>query len=460
MLVSPQHDLSLARALRSPLFGLSDAALVQLALAKGDSKMSWFELLQKQELPTAEFIRPVADLIKYKAWVDRLPPHDALQAIYHDGDVLARFAAAAPAASRGTVLANLRALLNVALQLDGGRYATPYAFVRALKAGGLQAPAAVNPDAVRLLTIHGAKGLEAHSVLLLDTDTAERNADSMSVLVDWPGEAAGPEKFVFLVSESRPPACAAQALGAEQAARQREELNALYVALTRARHTLVMSSTEPYREAPNSWWQRLHALAGEVAVPDRLFVGAEIALADDASARFSLPDLPTFSPPVTATSVKPSAEPDSDSARVGKAMHRLLEWGAAGPANSPLAAQIAREFGLSPAELAEAQGMASRIRRGEGAWAWDDAVVGWQANEVELAHDGQTMRIDRLVQRKDSGHAGQWWILDYKSAHQPQRDPAKIAQMQGYRDALRAIYPGDEVKAAFLAASGALIVLD
>src|SRR6185369_16470112 len=76
VLVSPTHDLSLARALKSPLFGFDDQALV------------------------------------------------ALETIYHDGDVLARFAAAAPAPMRGTVLARLRALLGAALQVDGARYAT------------------------------------------------------------------------------------------------------------------------------------------------------------------------------------------------------------------------------------------------------------------------------------------------------------------------------------------------
>ncbi|MDP3310150.1 MAG: UvrD-helicase domain-containing protein, partial [Polaromonas sp.] len=235
VLVSPQHDLSMARALKSPLFGLDDDALVQIALQRAETGRSWFEVLQKSEhLPHAVHgLGPV--LMLYKSWLDALPPHDALQAIYHHGDVLAKFAAAAPDAQRASVLANLRALLAVALQLDGGRYATPYAFVRALKAGGQLAPATVSDEAVRLLTIHGAKGLEAEAVLLLDTDTLERNADSMGVLVDWPGEEVAPKKFVFLVSETRPPACAVETLAEEQAARRREELNALYVALTRAR---------------------------------------------------------------------------------------------------------------------------------------------------------------------------------------------------------------------------------
>ncbi len=459
VLVSPQHDLSLARALRSPLFGLDDAALVQIALAKGNSKVSWFDLLQNSELLTPEIRAPGADLIKYKGWVDSLPPHDALQAIYHHRDVLARFAAAAPAPSRATVLANLRALLNVALQLDGGRYATPYAFVRALKAGGLQAPAAVNADAVRLLTIHGAKGLEAHSVLLLDTDTLERALESMSVLVDWPGEATAPQKFVFLVSETRPPACATESLALEQAARKREELNALYVALTRARTTLAVSSIEPHRATTSSWWQRLFPLASEVAAPTS---SSDVAIAGVAGAEnFCMPDLPVLPPGIQRERIDSAAmdELDSPQAKTGKAMHRLLEWGV--PASwGVLRQQLMREFGIDAAQADHAHEVASRIRHGDADWAWDAATIDWQGNEVELVHAGNTFRLDRLVRRRDDGHQGHWWVLDYKLAHQPQLQPALVEKMQLYRAAMQAIYPGETVKAAFLAADGTVLLVD
>ena len=461
VLVSPQHDLSLARVLKSPLFGLGDDALVQLALLQRESNQPWFELLQKTELLAQDGRRLAAVLMQWKRWLDELPPHDALQAIYSQGDVLARFAAAAPANQREAVLANLRALLGVSLQLGGGRYATPYAFVRALKAGGVLAPAAVNPLAVRLLTVHGAKGLEAQAVLLLDTDTPERNADTMGVLVDWPGEAEWPTKFVFLASESHPPACAVPTLDAERVERQREELNALYVALTRARHTLAISSIEPYRAAERSWWQRLATLATAVVPgpqPAPVAVAATVA-----SGIFYIKELPLAPVDYAQTAIKKEAkedqsdaaeEEDSPTARLGKAMHRLLEWGDASASNT---AAALREFELSPAQGVQAAAMAERILQGEGAWVWDNTVVGWQGNEVDVMVQGEALRLDRLVQRKDADNAGHWWVLDYKSAHAPQNQPELMAQLRAYRAAVQAIYPDEVVKAAFLTAQGALV---
>ena len=460
VLVSNQHDLSLARALKSPLFGVSDDTLLALALRQRAHKLPWFGLLQQEWPPGSELHSVGATLLRWKAWLDLLPPHDALQAIYSDGDVLARFAVAAPAAQRDTVLANLSALLAAALQIGGGRYATPYALVRALKAGGVVAPAAVNGLAVRLLTIHGAKGLEAHAVVLLDTDTPERSPDTMGVLVDWPGHAQRPEKFVFMASESRPPACAVAALENERVQRRREELNALYVALTRARHTLVISSITPHREAPGSWWQRLCGLIAErVTVQPAPAATANAALAG-AVAGFHLKELP-MAPTASATDQTGDADDaspappgdDTPIARIGKAMHRLLEWGDASPQNATAAA---REFALDAEQGVQAGDMAQRILQGQGAWAWDSALLEWQGNEVELMYQGEALRLDRLVQRKDSAH---WWVLDYKSTASPQHQPELVEQLQTYRSAVQQIYPGATVRAAFLTAQGELVAL-
>nr|WP_315228654.1 UvrD-helicase domain-containing protein [uncultured Albidiferax sp.] len=455
-LVSTHHDLSLAQALKSPLFGVNDTELVHLAQLQraaradadngGDS--SWWHLLHNSELLTPKLSALAPVLMQWKQWLDALPPHDALDAIYAHGDVLARFAAAAPAALRTSVLANLRAVLGTALQLNEGRFATPYALVRALKAGGVKAPVTSAPGAVRLLTVHGAKGLEAALVLLLDTDSPPGKAETMGVLVDWPGEAEVPVRLVFLASESNPPACVVDVLAIEQAARQREELNGLYVAMTRARSQLVLSSVVPHKAVDGSWWQRLQPLAERVGALD----AADPLDAPAADADFTLLVVPDIGLQVAAPRPEVDAAESLES-RVGQAMHRLLEWGTADPARQ---LAVAREFGLDAEQSSKAASMAAAIRAGEGAWAWDAEVVDWAGNEVALNYQGKTLRLDRLVRRKDTGA---WWVLDHKSKNQPQRDAGLVEQLETYRAALRVLYPGEAVEAAFLTGAGGLVVV-
>jgi len=98
--------------------------------------------------------------------------------------------------------------------------------------------------------------------------------------------------------------------------------------------------------------------------------------------------------------------------------------------------------------------------QGEGAWAWRADAVAWQGNEVDLVYKGQPLRLDRLVQRKDAGCEGQWWVLDYKSADAPELQPALIAKMRTYRAAVQRIYPGAVVKAAFLTGLGTVVALE
>ena len=399
-----------------------------------------------------------AQLALWKGWLDALPAHDALQAIFSQHDVLALYAMCAPEVQRPAVLANLRALLAASLQVAGGRFITPYAFVRALKAGGVVAPATATAQAVRLLTVHGAKGLEAHTVLLLDTDTPARAAETMGVLIDWPAQDAQPSQFFFVSSETHPPSCAQATRDHELQQRQREELNAMYVALTRARNTVVVSSIEPHRDAPNSWWRRLADHAQPIDAPED-GPGEWVAeQGDEDGATFELPDLPAGPPPQEPAAPGAMTTPEEDPhldllARIGQAMHRLLEWG---KVDARQVAAVRREFALDGDAAARAGAMAQRILAGPGAWAWNADLLAWQGNEVEMVVEAAVLRLDRLVQRKDTGA---WWVLDHKSGLAPQHDPALVAQLSRYRTAVQTINPGQTVRAAFINGAGQWIDL-
>ncbi|MGM9428527.1 UvrD-helicase domain-containing protein [Hydrogenophaga sp. MI9] len=477
-LVSPRHHLSLARALKSPLFGWSDGDLVSLATAvraasprgrpDGDGKApapGWWEVMRSLSdeagdgfsdgfLARAQATGDTLDL--YRGWLHRLPPHDALSAIYDHADVLARFAAGVSASERDATLACLRDLLAQSLAQDGGRFLTPYRFVRALKAGGIAASDAHHSGAVRLLTIHGAKGLEADTVLLLDTDSSPQATESMGVLVDWPAQEPAPRRFVFVASEKTPPACVDDLLAAERQARSVEELNALYVALTRAEHRLVLSSFVPHRTPDRSWWRRLLVLA---TLQDAPPAGSATAQEDEG---FGLPALPALRPELVRreTTTPPAAEAD-ERTRIGRALHRLLQWRST-TADGPdwdrgHVRAVAREFDLSPAAADDALAMARRVVGGEAAWAWDAAALSSWGNEVEIWHGGELLRMDRLVQRRDSG---QWWVLDYKSAERPELQEELRGQMRRYQQALLSSGVEGDVRLAFINAAGRLIELE
>jgi ATP-dependent helicase/nuclease subunit A len=313
-------------------------------------------------------------------------------------------------------------------------------------------------------------------VVLLDTDGEAQKGESMGVLVEWPGQAEHPTRFVFLVSESRPSACAVDALAAERLARSREELNGLYVALTRTQQTLVVSSMEPLSANPLSWWQSLQGHAQDVApMPDAPLALLRTVQAADAGKNdlenFSLKELPartlTGSPTPSSAVLSAVLVQESLESRIGQAMHRLLEWlpvlaGGYTKANAHAqyglwsreqCTHAATEFILDATQVESAWRMALAIAQGQGAWCWDKAALQWHANEVPVNRGGRLLRIDRLVQDL----AGQWWVLDYKSNAQPQLQPELCAQLTGYRATIQSAYPGQVVRCAFLTPQGALI---
>jgi ATP-dependent helicase/nuclease subunit A len=183
--------------------------------------------------------------------------------------------------------------------------------------------------------------------------------------------------------------------------------------------------------------------------------------------RFSLPDLPPRpaalrSEPATAAAAPPGLADDAD-ARIGEAMHWLLEHADGAPAGmgQERVAQAQRRFLLDGAQAARAAAMAQRIRTGEAAWAWSGREVLQAYNEVELASGGARLRIDRLVQRRATAtEPATWWVLDHKSAARPELQDGLVAQLRGYQAAVSRLHPDESVRAAFLTADGRWIVLD
>ncbi|MCR4300447.1 MAG: UvrD-helicase domain-containing protein, partial [Sulfuricaulis sp.] len=201
-LIEPYNDLALASALRSPLFAASEDDLLRLAQ---NPPGSWHERLLRlppDESPDNALARARRLLPRWSNFAVSLPVHDLLDRIYCEGNVVGRYLAAAVPHLKPRIETNLNRLLDVALDIDSGRYPSLSHFLSYLE--GLSdsddktpsQPAWNREPRVRVMTIHGAKGLEAPVVFLADAARSSGYRDrGMQPLIDWPVNESRPRYF-------------------------------------------------------------------------------------------------------------------------------------------------------------------------------------------------------------------------------------------------------------------------
>jgi ATP-dependent helicase/nuclease subunit A len=311
------------------------------------------------------------------------------------------------------------------------------------------------------MTIHGAKGLESKIVFVMDTKPEAASTRTTTLLIEWPAELPAPTCCAFLYSESRCPASLQTQLEVEFAAREREELNALYVAMTRAIERLVVSATVPVRaEARPSWWDRLlpHAQTWSP--------GAEVARQRASAAGvLKLLTLPRLSArEASDLATKPArADPGEPARRLGQAVHRLLEWTADQPVSerrqawSAMCADVAREFQVDAS--AAAKSALNILESPECGTFFARSHLAWSGNEVTVSDGADVLRIDRLVRLRDA-EAPTWWVLDYKLSHAPEQLAGYREQLRRYRDVVARLEAPARVRCAFITGAGRLLELD
>src|SRR5574340_349638 len=472
-LLLPHADLKLAHALKSPVFGCGDADLLRVfAPAAVDGARGWEGLrslagtpdcpptLHPQgagrgcigaEAPTTALARAARLLTRWRALCGILPVHDLLDRIYFEGDLEARYAAAVPAAMRPQVAANLRAFMQLALNQDAGRYPTLAGFVRELAslvddadAAPGEGLAADGENAVRLLTIHGAKGLEAPIVWLLGGSDHQRG-DSFGVLAPWPPEAARPLHFSLFGNRAERGVAREHWFAEETALAHRESDNLLYVALTRAEQALIVSGDADN----NAWLGRVDAVWQGMALPDKL----PPAPAEDA--RSVAAPHRVDAPAVGERVALPTASPAAAS---GELFHACLEHHAP-PGTTRDLQGLAVRLGLE-AEL-DSIDAAARALLGQPRLArfFDPAQFRRAYHELTLLDgNGRLQRLDRVVEYDDAV-----WLIDYKTGEDSrgfsdaQLAERHRAQLQGYQSLLASLYPGKPVHAALLLADGRLV---
>ncbi len=250
----PDDDLALASVLKSPLFSLDDDDL--MALAHGRKGSLWEEL--RTRAPQSGRLEDAAQTLqRWRTRSERLPPFEFYSSIL-DGE-----------GGRGRMLARLGPeaadaideFLNLALAYDDSAPPSLQGFLAALREGQREVKRDMEQgrNEVRVMTVHGAKGLEAPIVFLPDTCTTRsaRPANGLLVLEDAVRPSTVPPPFLWPVKGTSKVGAVQQAKARIADAETEERNRLLYVALTRARDRLYVAGFEGLRAPPDNCWYNL-----------------------------------------------------------------------------------------------------------------------------------------------------------------------------------------------------------
>ena len=313
-------SLSLAIALRSPLFGWSEQGL--FSLAQGRGRRTLWQVLRDQAEQHPETIAVLEDL---RNNTDFLRPFELIERVLtrHNGraNLLGRLGQEAED--------GIDALLAQALSYESASTPSLTGFLVWMQEDELEIKRQVASEGnlIRVMTVHGAKGLEAPIVILPETTPPKNNLREELLATDqsiyWKTKT---EEMPQMLTDLRDISLEKQ---------QREHLRLLYVAMTRAEKWLIVAGAGDIKEGGKGWYNVVSDgmnHAGGVACDFPTGMGARYAVGDWL-------DLPLDQPAETTHT---------------KAV--LPDW-----IDKPAPATLARRTTISPSDLGGAKALPSEL---------------------------------------------------------------------------------------------------
>ena len=490
----PDDDLTLACVLKSPLVARNDGAPINdddlFALAWDRGRETLWESLHQAAAGGGPYGIALERLKRWRASADFMPPYEFFsQVLVADGGRRAIIERLGSEAGEP-----LDAFLSLALDFAPGRPASLQAFLAVLEDSGAEIKRDMDQGAneVRVMTVHGAKGLEAPIVFLPDTcDPPTGKNDPAILFADDPasGEPVPLWRLKKTVETS-----GIVALREAQQRRERQEYNRLlYVAMTRARDRLYVGGCQTQKELKETCWyslieQALKPVAQEVTTADgqtvwRIESGESPPKEDDE--RLETPIRAAQSPAwaIASPPPEPAAMRWLIASRIEQEGDVGVSWGER--VSSPLSGLAENRFRRGRLIHALLQSLPNLppSERVAGGWRYLDHTAGdlpaderdgllgetmailshpslaplfapGSLAEVPLAavlgadagRFGLTGQIDRLAVSED-----EVLIADYKTNRPPpaspdETDPLYIRQLAAYRAALARLYPGRRVR--------------
>lgn len=464
-------DLSLAAALKSPLFGWSEKQLYDLAQPRKKGQSLWEALRTSNShdatLSILHDLRNTSDFLRPYDLINRL-------LIRHDGrkNLIARLGHEAED--------GIDALLSQALGHEQSDVPSLTGFLSWLQTEDVTVKRQMDSagDRIRVMTVHGAKGLEAPIVILPDTTKRKREVRSDLLVSDgtvfWKPKAKAMPQALRDVQEDM------------LDAQDRERRRLLYVAITRAENWLIVAAAGEDAKNEGSWhtaisdvMDHLDSVTVDAGFgPIKRFstldwdAGPIKTVARQAAQKTPTPEFSDVLPDIVEKS-KPLSPSDLGGAKIltgethtdasdmalawGRLVHLLLEhlpqtdrenWRVT--ANGLIKNQP--DAGLIPDMKALVDEAIETLSHPDFSWIWKDGL-----NEVPISATLSTLGdqrifgiIDRLIVRENDVIA-----IDYKTNRAvpdaPNETPdGLVRQMAAYRDALRLVYPSHSIRLLLL----------
>lgn len=502
----PDDDLTFATTLKSPLFGLDDDDLMRLAPGREGSLRA--ALAASGEVGDSRAHKRFREI---EAMASRCGPFAfytrVLSVMGGREAMLARLGAEAGDA--------IDAFLIRVLEHEQRQGPSLSCFLTAVESSedDVKRDLAVASGEVRVMTVHGAKGLEAGTVFIADIGMPP-GGRHLGPLLATPLPGANGDRGVTIWAPRMADDCgasaAARARTRDEAAR--EHHRQLYVAMTRAEHRLILCGVRPGKVGAldGSWYglvesglaataaglTEIEPLPGGIrrrrfkVTPPFADAGAAAVGAGDAGAAPALPDwartpLPTeavAAPPLAPSHAlaaadradrpadAPGAAFAAAAAERGRLVHLLLQWL---PSIEPVrrrtaALRLATRHGAGLAEAERARLVDETLA------VMEDARLGALFGpsglaEVEIGGEiggeigsgaarAVSGRVDRLLVTDD-----EIILADFKTTQRPPREAGRIpqetlAQLAAYRALLMQLYPGRPVRALAIYTAGPLML--
>jgi ATP-dependent helicase/nuclease subunit A len=241
-LATPEDSYSLAVALKSPLLGWSERDLYDLAQGRKQTYL-WAELRDRDD----EFPKTMTMLNDLRKHADYLRPYDLIERILtrHHGrrNLLARLGVEAED--------GIDALLTQALAFEQNAVDSLTGFLVWMETDELEIKRQMDSagNRIRVMTVHGAKGLESPVVILPDTGKRDIKINSQLVTAEgtvlWRTTAdTSPAKITAITEQMK---------AAEKAERDR----LLYVAMTRAEKWLIVAAAGDLGNSGETWYDKV-----------------------------------------------------------------------------------------------------------------------------------------------------------------------------------------------------------